>query len=50
MGSPPTGAGNSTEEEEGLVALPIAGPPASGSPFGTIAVAEHLPRAEGGKS
>jgi Uma2 family endonuclease len=49
----PGPSGYSTEEviaEEGLVALPIAGPPCSGGPIGTIAVAELLPRAEGGES
>jgi len=46
-------SGYSTEEviaEEGLVTLPIAGPPRSGGPIGTIAVAELLPRAEGDAS
>jgi len=49
----PGRSGSSTEEvlaEEGLVALPIAGPPGSGGPLGTIAVVEVLPRAEGDAS
>jgi len=49
----PGPSGYSTEAviaEEGLVALPIAGPPRSGGPLGMIAVVEVLPRAEGDAS